>query len=228
MRVGLRRSPEARRFAEAAAPNPETAWREAEWLAVDLELTGLDHADEIISIGAVPIRAGALILGESLYTLARPHRPSNHAAILVHKLRPADLSDAPALDDAIGLLLASLAGRVPVFHTSMVERSFLGREFRRRRVRLPADVDTEELGRLWLQERDGIAPRRMSLGHLTSVLNLPAETPHHALGDALSTAKAFISLASHLDSVAPQTVGSLRRAPNLIRTAAGSARAPTA
>jgi DNA polymerase-3 subunit epsilon len=44
---------------------------------------------------------------------------------------------------------------------------------------------------------------------LARTLGQPAETPHHALGDALTTAKLFISLASLLDTVAPQTVGSL-------------------
>ena len=40
-------------------------------------------------------------------------------------------------------------------------------------------------------------------------LGQPAEAPHHALGDALTTAQVFIALASLLDTVAPQTVGSL-------------------
>ena len=39
------------------------------------------------------------------------------------------------------------------------------------------------------------------------MLGQPVESPHHALGDALTTAKAFIALASKLDAVAPQTVG---------------------
>jgi DNA polymerase-3 subunit epsilon len=44
---------------------------------------------------------------------------------------------------------------------------------------------------------------------LAGALGQPAETPHHALGDALTTAKLFISLASLLDAVSPQTVASL-------------------
>jgi DNA polymerase-3 subunit epsilon len=48
---------------------------------------------------------------------------------------------------------------------------------------------------------------------LARTLGQPAETPHHALGDALTTAKVFIALASLLDTVEPQTVGSLVAAP---------------
>lgn len=213
-------------FQRAGQPSPDTPWREAGWCVVDLELTGLDRRDQIIAIGAVPIDDGRLTLGGSMYTLARPSRPPQHAAVLVHKLRSADLADAPALDEAIDRLLDALAGRVPVFHTSMVERTFLGRELRRRRVRLPADADTELLGRLWLRERDGVAPARLSLARLARILGQPALPAHHALGDALTTAQAFIALAGHLDALEPQTVGSLRRAQERLRTVrSGSATA---
>jgi DNA polymerase-3 subunit epsilon len=59
----------------------------------------------------------------------------------------------------------------------------------------------------------------LSLARLCSLLGIPGETPHHALGDALTTAKAFIALAGHLDAQTPQTVGSLRSAGDLLRTA---------
>jgi DNA polymerase III epsilon subunit-like protein len=41
------------------------------------------------------------------------------------------------------------------------------------------------------------------------MLGLSPEPAHHALGDSLTTAAAFIALATHLDAVEPQTVGSL-------------------
>jgi DNA polymerase-3 subunit epsilon len=158
----------------------------------------------------VPILDGRLILGEAMYTLARPERPPKTPAVLIHKLRSVDLATAPAINDAIDQLLDVLAGRVPVFHTSVVEQTFLGREFRRRRLHLPRDVDTEALGRAWLRARDGAAPNGLSLMRLASVLGQQAEDPHHALGDALTTAKAFIALASHLDRIEPQTIRTLQ------------------
>jgi DNA polymerase-3 subunit epsilon len=200
-------------------PAADTPWREAGWCVVDLELTGLNRSDEIIAIGAVPVTGGAVQLGEALYTLARPDRAPAHGAVLVHKLRSADLAGAPPLADAVAQLMPSLSGRVPVFHTAVVERTFLGRELRRRGVRLPAEADTEALGRLWLRERDGVAPGGLSLARLCALLGVPGETPHHALGDALTTAKVFIALASHLDARGPQTVGSLCAAAGQLRGA---------
>jgi DNA polymerase-3 subunit epsilon len=198
-------------------PAADTPWRAAGWCVVDLELTGLERSDEIIAIGAIPVLEGAVALGEAMYTLASPDRAPAHGAVLVHKLRSADLADAPPLSEAVDQLLRMLAGRVPVFHTAIVERTFLGRELRRRGVRLPAEADTEALGRLWLRERDGVAPAGLSLARLCSLLGVPGETPHHALGDALTTAKVFIALAGHLDARTPQTVGSLRNAGDQLR-----------
>jgi DNA polymerase III subunit epsilon len=212
MRLPVRRTEAGTRFAQSPRVDRDTPWRDAEWCVVDLELTGLHRSDEIIAIGAVPVRDGALILGEVMYTLARPEHPPKHAAVLIHKLRSVDLREAPPLHDAIDRLLETLTGRVPVFHTAMVERAFLGRELRRRRLRLPDDVDTEVLGRLWLSHRDGATPGGLPLARLAAVLGQPGEDPHHALGDALTTAKAFIALASHLDAESPQTVGTLQAA----------------
>ncbi|HUO70552.1 MAG TPA: 3'-5' exonuclease [Solirubrobacteraceae bacterium] len=200
----------AAEFARAGRPPEDLPWRQARFCALDLELTGLDQRkNDIIAIGAVPIEDGRVVLGDCMYTLVRTTKRSEHEAVLVHKLRVPDLVDAPPLDEAVDMVLEVLSGSVPVFHTAWVEQSFLGPLLRKRRVRLPAPADTEVLGRVWLRARDGHAPQGLSLEYLSSLLGQPVETPHHALGDALTTAKAFIALATHLDAPAPQTVGSL-------------------
>jgi DNA polymerase-3 subunit epsilon len=208
-----RRSPPeggAAAFESAGRPAGSEPWRSARWCAVDLELTGLDpRRHEIIALGAVPVDGGRVGLGGARYTLVRPSHAPKHDAVLVHKLRLADLLDAPPIEYALDLLLETLAGRVPVFHTAAVERAFLTPLLARRQVRLPAAADTEVLGRVWLRERDGRAPPSLALGRLSETLGLPAEPPHHALGDAVTTAQAFVALATHLDRSSPQTVTSL-------------------
>lgn len=220
MRLRAPRSEAAAAFAARPRPDSKTPWRQARWCAIDLELTGLDPAnDEIIAIGAVPIEDGRLVLGESRYTLVRTARRSQHDAVLMHKLRVVDLADAPPLEEAVELLLELLSGRVPVFHTAAVERTFLAPLFSQLRVRLPAAADTEILGRLMLHQRNGAAPPRLALATLLQILGQSGEAPHHALADALCTAQAFIALASRLDAKQPQTVGSLVRADSLLASA---------
>jgi DNA polymerase III subunit epsilon len=210
------RSVAAASYAAARRPALPTPWREARWCALDLELTGLDpDRDHVIAVGMVPIDEGRVRLGESVYTLVRSRRRSNPQAVLTHKLRVADLAQAPSIDEAVDLILATLTGRVPVFHAAMVERAFLGPLLRRRWLRMPAAADTEALGRLWLSERAS-SSGGLSLERLARDLGQQAEIPHHALGDAVTTAQAFIALASHLDAAQPQTVGSLTAAGELL------------
>ena len=126
-------------FADAGRPSGRTPWREARWCALDLELTGLDpNQDEIVAIGAVPIEDGRLILADSMYTLVRTSRRSEHDAVLMHKLRVADLADAPPLQRAAEMVMEVLAGRVPVFHTGWVETTFLAPLFSAAHLRFPA------------------------------------------------------------------------------------------
>jgi DNA polymerase III subunit epsilon len=207
-------------YAAAALPSRRSPWREADYCVVDLELSGLDpRRHEIISFGAVPIVGGRVSLGSAIYGLAQPSGPITEESILVHGIRTLDLTEAPAVDEALDALLEAMTGRVLVVHTAAVERAFLGRALRRRSVRLRAPVvDTNVLGPLWLHERDGRVLRGLSLGALAAELELPAHRPHNALGDALTTAQAFLALATHLDALRPETVGSLAGADDRLQS----------
>jgi DNA polymerase-3 subunit epsilon len=132
--------------------------------------------------------------------------------VLVHGIRTLDLADAPPLDVAIEPLLEAMTGRVLVAHVAWVEQSFLRRALRGQGARLRGPVlDTFEMSRLLAFEADAPSPSRL-LGELATSLNLPVHRPHHALGDALTTAQAFIALATHLEEFRPETVESLARA----------------
>ncbi len=204
----------AKAYESAAMPRGRTPWRDARWCALDFEMTGLDpREDEIISFGAIPIEAGRLQLRAAVSRRVRPSREIGEASIPVHGIRDIDLVSAPSLAAGVGPLLEAIAGRVPVFHAAAIDRPFLRQALRATGVRLRNSfVDTEVLGRLWLHDRDGRLRQRLSLGDLASELRLPAERPHDSLADALTTAQVFIALATHLDSLHPETVTSLVKA----------------
>jgi DNA polymerase-3 subunit epsilon len=206
-------TPIAQHYADVNVLDGSVPWRQAHYCAVDLELSGLDaRRDEIISFGAVPIDAGRVVVGGAVYGLCRPTRPLPEKSVLVHRIRTVDLTDAPALDEAIQPLIEAMTGRVVVAHVAWVEESFLARALHRQNIRLRTPMlDTFEMGRLLAFERNTPPPSR-SLSNLAESLNLPAHRPHHALGDALTTAQVFIALAAHLDQFGPETVTSLSRA----------------
>ncbi|MGO8958077.1 MAG: exonuclease domain-containing protein [Streptosporangiaceae bacterium] len=201
---------EAARAYAASTVRLDQPWRAASYCAVDLETTGLDlRRDVIISFGSVIIDGGRVIARSSVYSLVGGPAHVSPEAIAVHSLRPADLADAPLWEESVDLLLGALTGRVLVAHAAWVEKAFLRRAFRIRRVPPPKiTVDTAALARA-----AGLAAVRASaepsLEHLARDLGLPAHEPHHALGDALTTAEAFLALSTRLDTVDPQTVGSL-------------------
>jgi DNA polymerase III subunit epsilon len=206
-------SPGALSYAQSPVDGGRTPWREAHYCVVDLELSGLDpRTDEILSFAAVPIDDGRVMAGQALYGLCRPTRPVPERSVLVHGLRTVDLEEAPTLDEAIQPLLSAMAGRVTVVHVAWVERSFLGRAFAPLGIRLREPVlDTYELGRLLALARREPSPPT-SLGALAVSLGLPIHRPHHALGDALTTAQVFVALATHLNAFSTETVRSLARA----------------
>jgi len=208
------RTAQARAYARARMPSPRTPWREARYCVVDLELSGLDpRRSEIIAFAALPLEDGRVRLDSAAFGLVRPTRPMAESAIRVHGLRAADLADAPGLAHALDPLLEAMTGRVLVAHHAAVERAFLTRALRWLGVRLRGPVlDTEPLARIWLAERDGEMPRRMTLSDLALACKLPVHSPHTATGDALTTAQLFLVAVSQLDARRPETLRSLCRA----------------
>ncbi len=197
-------------------PGPRTPWREAEFCVVDLETTGLDlRRDDVVSYGAAIIRQARIPCGQVVYQQLRPDRPISVAAMTVHGLRGADLADAPRMDDVLDELVELLSGRVPVAHAAWVERAFLDRALAPRGRRLGRMVvDTAALLRACrLAGPD--AGHEPNLEAAAQRLGLPVHTPHHALGDAFTTAQLLLALATRLERPAgtgrprPLTVGDL-------------------
>jgi DNA polymerase-3 subunit epsilon len=188
-------------------------WRQAEFVVVDLETTGLDlRKDEIVSYGGVVVREGRVIAASCVYGLVRPTGPISRAAVEVHALRPEDLADAPGLDECAEALVGLLDGRVLVAHAAWVEQAFLTRALDAVGIRLDGPiVDTAALAReaMVVRDRDEGEP---DLETLAAGLGLPVHTPHHALGDALTTANLFLALVNRLDAREDQTVRSLTTA----------------
>jgi DNA polymerase-3 subunit epsilon len=206
-------TPTAAEYARAELPAATTPWRLAGFCVVDLETTGLDPGtDEIISFAAIPVDEGRVRPGGLVTGLVRPRRMPRPDTMRIHGLRPADLGTAPTLQEALDRLLAALCGRMLVAHVAWMEEQFLDRAFRGHGVRLRGDaIDTARLAEAVLAP--GPAGDPLPLSAVATRLGLPVHRPHHADGDALTTAQVFIALAGRLElERRPQTVRSLTRA----------------
>jgi DNA polymerase-3 subunit epsilon len=192
-------------------------WREERYLVVDVETTGLSprRGAEIVSFAAIPVDGGRVQPGQAITGLVRPRRAPDAETVRIHGLRPVDLAAAPAAREALAPLLAALHGRIPVAHAAWFDAAFVReyepwwRRLRRPRFLRRAWIDTAALGRLLAVLGDEPDPTPLSLSSLAERLGVPAAAPHDAFGDALTTAQAFVAVATLLDRIDPQTAGTL-------------------
>ena len=181
------------------SPDLDVPWRDVEYCVVDVETTGLDlRHDEVISFGSVLVRSGRLGLDTCTYLPVRPSGPISQTAMTVHGLRRQDLEAAPGIGEVADLIRTELDDRVLVAHAVWVERAFLGRTVPGMGRRRPPTVDTAALLRA-----TGLAPagtgHEPDLEAASTTLGLSPHTPHHALGDALTTGEVLLATVSRLE-----------------------------
>jgi len=186
-------------------------WRQAELVVLDVETTGLDlRKDEIVSYGAAVVVDGRIVVGRCAYSLVRPVRAISAAAAGVHAITVDELATAPEPAEAARALADLLVGRVLVAHAAWVERAFLSRLWQGIGLKLDGPVlDTAALARAAGVVRGGEDGGEPQLEGLARSLNVPVHTPHHALGDALTTAGVLQALLAQLDRDHRMTVREL-------------------
>jgi DNA polymerase III subunit epsilon len=188
-----------RRRQQLAAPPLDLPWQTREYCVLDFETTGLDlRHDDIISFGAVTIRAGRIDLSSTEYGLVVPRRRSSAASFAVHALGEHDLADGMPIRECAARLAGCLGNRVLVAHAAWIETALISRALATCGQRFHGSViDTAALARAARLAEAGTG-REPSIEYLAGRLGLPVHTPHHALGDALSTAQLFLVLAARL------------------------------
>ena len=92
-----------------------------------------------------------------------------------------------------------------IAHAAWIERAFLSRLLRQAGLRFAAPViDTAALARALGYAQVGSQGREPSLELLARQLALPVYAPHHALGDAVTTAAVFLALATKAEKAGPR------------------------
>lgn len=178
----------------------DTNWREVNYCSIDLETTGLDFKkDEIISIGAAQIQSGRIVTQANYYREVRPKQIPSPSSIRIHGIRAVDLESAPPIEEIIPEFAERLRGRVVIAHAAWVENGFLQDHLETINLDFSKKlIDTAGLART-CGVVDVDLDHEPSLEYLAKTLKLPAYSPHHALGDALTTAIIFLALATELE-----------------------------
>jgi DNA polymerase-3 subunit epsilon len=174
-----------------------TPWRRVELVSLDFEATGLGKGDTIISFGTVPIVAGGIEMGGSVYQLVDPGNVTPSAqSVVVHHLRPLDLVGAPSIEVARASLRAAIEGRFVVAWWAPVEAAFLDRIFGGgSHAWLHRMIDVRDL----VLAMEGHEASHLTLEEAADRFGVPVASPHHALDDALVTAQLFLVAAAKLE-----------------------------
>ena len=158
----------------------------------------------------MPVDGGRVVLAGAREGLVRPPGAVPAESIRIHGLREIDLAGAP---EQPRRRPTRCSRRWPGACSSPTPRGSSGRScaaLRSRGARLRGPVVDTRTARAPVARR----ARRphaatLSLGALATALGLPVHRPHRAAGDALTTAQAFIALATLLGD---ETVRSLASA----------------
>jgi DNA polymerase-3 subunit epsilon len=216
--LGLRR----RRLARAAPPGPLRAfyeaslppmtanWRDAEFLALDLETTGRDpRTEQIVSAGWVEVRHAAIDLGTARRRLMRTSKAMPECSAVVHAITDDEASSGEPFAAVLADLLDALAGRVLIAHYAPTELGFIDAACRScfgvglvTPVVDTLQIAQKELARLGQPPVKG----RLRLAALRDVHNLPRHTMHDALSDAVAAAELFLAQMETLDAAGPVTL----------------------
>lgn len=168
-----------------------------EIVSIDLETTSLDpRRADILSIGAVMIRRGKLVLGERLELLVEPPASLDGTSIRIHKLRRADLEGQLPLADALRRLLAFIGDRPLLGYYLSFDVAVLKRHLRAQ-LGLPLNNPRIEVSALYQRKLSRRYPDLhldLRFDTLARTLDIPVEGRHTALGDARSVALMFLRL----------------------------------
>lgn len=149
---------------------------------VDVETTGFSAKDRVIEVAVVHVDEGGETTGE-FSTLVNPVRDVGPTRI--HKIRAADVVNAPKFVDIAAELWSWLASRVLVAHNASFDVRMLGAEFERCGVRLPPPPVICTM-RLATQYLPGLPARTLQACCDGAKVNLA--NAHTALDDARAAA----------------------------------------
>ena len=175
------------------------------FVAFDLETTGLNpKRDAIIEFGAVRFQQNGP--REYYSTCINPGRPLPVRIQQITGILPADVADAPAIEEVIPDILTFFGNgtQAVVAHSAGFDISFL----RAAGVKLKAPVlDTHELATILMPGQDSY-----SLGELCKALSISLETAHRAGQDAEATADLLLHLLQRINELPDSVLETLSEA----------------
>lgn len=165
---------------------------ELAYTAFDTETTGLEPAagDEIISIGAVRMLNGRLLVAETFDQLVDPRRPVSAASAKIHGIRSAMLAGQPIIDQVLPAFHQFCEDTVLVGHNAAFDLRFLQLKEARTGLHFIQPVlDTLLLSAVLHRDLGD-----HQLETIAARFGVAVTGRHTALGDAILTGEIFLRM----------------------------------
>jgi DNA polymerase-3 subunit epsilon len=178
-------------------PHPSLGLGDVEFVALDIETTGLDAATaDMLSVGWVIVRGTRVDLRTAESYIVQPSGDVGHSAS-VHGLTDSMVGLGHNWGVILDKIVAALTGRVLLVHHAGLDKTLLDRMSKRRygaRLHVPV-VDTLaiELRRQRHRHHEE-SDRSLRLPALREEYGLPRYSSHDCLADALGTAELLVAI----------------------------------
>ena len=198
--------PLMQQYLQASLPTKDAFLAEVQYLAVDLEMSGM-NADKhhIVSIGYVPIINNQVVIAQAAHHLLQVENVDLHQTAPIHHLRDIDLATGESLEAAMATLLEALAGKILVLHHAPLDFAFLDVACRKLYgVELLAPtIDTMLIERNRNHRHESRRNLSIRLSDCRRRYNLPEYKGHNAVIDAIATAELWLAQQAHITADKP-------------------------
>ena len=173
----------------------KTDCRQCEYIAIDLETTGLNvQTDAMISIGLVAMHGTDVDLSTAWHQVIKTEQALTEESIVIHQLTHDAVAEGAPLKEALEKLLSILSGKVLLAHHANIEFSFINKacldEFGTPFL-IPV-VDTQVIAKRKLERGNKVVTgNELRLFNLREQYNLPRYQAHNALSDALAAGELY-------------------------------------
>ena len=177
-----------------------------DYLAIDLELTGLNaKQDEIVSIAWVPISHQRIQIGSYQHFINNQVNNLNQSPVF-HGIDSDTLAEGVPLNEALKILNELIDDKILIFHNQELDWSFLRLAFNKAGLlhKPLAILDTMQIEHKRLaRQGQVIAQDSLTLNNCRERYRLPEYSCHNALTDAMATAELFLAQANHISRGKP-------------------------
>ncbi|MBM7037192.1 3'-5' exonuclease [Vibrio ulleungensis] len=192
----------------------DTEAKSLDYIALDLETTGLDSSeDRILSMGWVEMSDNRIDLQTSKHILIDSKSQIKPETAVINHITPEMLKTGISIHDAMAAFFKAAEGKVIVAHATVVEQRFIARYLER-------SFHHQGLPLLWLdtmciEKHMANSLNRpdtdVSLGTTRERYHLPVYAAHNALTDAVATAELLLAQMNRLNSATPLCFAKLFR-----------------